>query len=95
MNEIVELRTLERAIDLGARELDRLAMKLLPWPRTIVLLAGMPPGSWADLPPGWQTQTQLHVTPQGGIPRWRGGAVAVAIDVAYVMIALLERGYRG
>lgn len=82
----------------ASRELDRLSLELLPWPRTIVITTFLPPGMWAFLPVGWQTMTQLSLTLLRGLPPWKGDPgrdVGVSLQLARDMVRLVRGGYRG
>lgn len=88
--EIIELRNLEKMIEIGSCHLDRLAVGLIPWPRHIVIMNAMPWGTWAVLPPGWQTAAQVSMTPQAGLPAWRGPPIAVSPVLAEEMIRYIN-----
>jgi hypothetical protein len=94
--EIFVLRKIEADLETASRDLDRLSIALLGWPRNIVVTQFLPAGTWAELPDGWQTMTQLPLYLLIGIPPWKGQkTVGVSRETALRMIQLLEQGYRG
>jgi hypothetical protein len=94
--EIQLARQEEAFFEASAIMLDRMATQLVPWPRTIVVAHYLPPGSWCNLPEGWQTMTSLALQPYPGIPPWRGKSdIAVSLQTAERMIKMLKEGYRG
>jgi hypothetical protein len=94
--EIFTLRKVEADLETASRDLDRLSIALLGWPRNIVVTQFLPAGTWAELPFGWQTMTQLPLMLRMGVPPWKGqNAVGVSRETALRMIQLLEQGYRG
>jgi hypothetical protein len=87
-DEIEKLRSIESHMVRESIRMDRLQRALTAaHPGHLVILVGMPPGSWARLPVGWQTMAQLSLTPQWPpVPRDIKGATAVAVDLAETIV---------
>jgi len=82
--EIAELRRVEALISRESERLGRLQNRvMLSHPGNLIVTGVLPRGTWAVLPAGWQTATELGVTPRFGVPpRDVKGAVWVSEEVA-------------
>lgn len=92
-DEIEQLRSAETHMERESIRVDRLQRGLVSaHPGHLVILAGLPPGTWGRLPVGWQTMPQVSLTPQlPPIPRNVKGAIVVATDLAERIV----KGARG
>lgn len=86
--EIKHLRAVEAHMARESIRMDRLQRDLVgAHPGNLVILVGLPPGSWAPLPVGWQTMQQLSLTPRWPpVPLGIKGAIAVAADLAETIV---------
>ncbi len=82
--EIAALRREEAWIDGEERRLGRLQNRLMLAHRGNLIVVGyLPPGTWAELPQGWQNAGQLRLFPRHGLPPdGIAGPVAVSEQVA-------------
>lgn len=83
-DEIAALRELEALHDRENVRLGRLQNALmLAHPGDLRVMTQFPEGSWARLPDGWQSATELRVSLEwGSVPRGIRGQVGVSEAVA-------------
>lgn len=86
--EIAELRALEAEMQRGQLDMDRLQRDLIAaHPGNLVIFGWMPAGTWAELPPMWQSSAELRLTPRFGIPHIGvKRVIAVSPDLAKTII---------
>ena len=68
-DEIAELRRIEEQISRESERLGRLQNRLMrAHPGNLVVTGSLSAGTWAALSAGWQTASELRLTPWRGIP---------------------------